>query len=179
MRAYRTARSPATTRVVGKAAILPALLWLALGSTGCVHTDTTPVEVDSEPSVPPPPTVTRDVVIGADDTGEVPPESAPAVLVWSAVKVRQAEPVLFRLGAGLGALGHIDLEPCREEGLSPGYVHMHLTFAHTGHVVKAAVETPVAPPAEALACIGEQVEATLVPGFDGGNVMLSKSFYVN
>lgn len=164
---------------MGKAAILAALFLLASASTGCVHTDTTLAEVDSEPSAPPPPTVSRDVVIGGDDTTEAPPESAPAVLVWSAVNVRQAEPVLFRLGAGLGALGHIDLEPCREEGLPPGYVHMHLTFAHTGRVVKAAVETPVAPPAEALACIGEQVEATLVPGFDGGNVMLSKSFYVN
>jgi hypothetical protein len=164
---------------VGKAAIVAGLLLLVLGSTGCVHEDATPAEIDTEPSVPPPPTVTRDVAIGDDDTTEAPPESAPAVLVWSNVRVRQAEPVLFRLGAGLGALGHIDLEPCREEGLPPGYVHMHLTFAHTGRVVKAAVETPVAPPAEALACIGEQVEATLVPGFDGGNVMLSKSFYVN
>jgi hypothetical protein len=56
---------------------------------------------------------------------------------------------------------------------------MHLTFRGTGRVVRAAVETPLAPPPEALACIGDQIQATMVPVFDGGDVNLSKSVFVN
>lgn len=164
---------------MGKIASFFALLLLA---TGCVHPQSTEeYEPDSEPAAAPEPVVSRDVVIGADDPVEPPSASAVSsapVLVWSEVRL-PPDPVLFRLGAGLGALGHIDLGTCRDQGLPPGYVHMHLTFRRTGRVVRAAVETPVAPPPEALACIGEQIESTTVPVFDGGDVSLSKSVYVN
>jgi hypothetical protein len=167
---------------VGKVALLGGLLLLA---AGCVHPQNTEeLEPDSTPAAAPEPVVSREVEIGADDSDEAPDSPPPVsagrapVLVWSEVRL-PAEPVLFRLGAGLGALGHIDLGSCRDQGLPPGYVHMHLTFRHTGHVVRAAVETPIAPPPEALACIGEQIESTMVPVFDGGAVSLSKSVYVN
>jgi len=157
-------------------------LGVAAFTAGCVHPqDTNEVEFDPTPPAAPETTVTRDVVIGGDDDANEapPPPAAPATLVWSSLRVNQHEPVLFRLGAGLGALGHIDLNPCRGQGLPAGYVHMHLTFGGTGRVVRAAVETPVAPPPEALTCIGDQVEATMVPTFEGGDVNLSKSFFVN
>ncbi len=90
------------------------------------------------------------------------------------------DPVPFRLGAGRGALGRLDLEPCREQGLPQGYLHVRVTFRHNGHVVHAAVESPAAPPNEALACIGEQLQAmAMVPAFDGGDVTISKSYFVN
>ena len=88
------------------------------------------------------------------------------------------EPVLFRLGAGLGALGRVDLDPCRYRGLPSGYLHLRVTFRRGGRVVRAAVETPNEPPADALACVSERLSDAEVPGFDGGEVTLSRSFYV-
>ncbi|HEX4445187.1 MAG TPA: hypothetical protein VH044_00565 [Polyangiaceae bacterium] len=161
--------------------LLLLLLTGGLG-TGCVHAeDVNESYVDSTPAAPPEVTVEREVEIGADEPGDpADPPPPSGVLVWSPISLRPPrEPALFRLGAGLGALGHIDLNPCRDEGLLRGYVHMHLTFRHTGRVVRAAVETPVAPPPQALSCIGDQIEATEVPTFDGGDVMLSKSVFVN
>jgi hypothetical protein len=88
------------------------------------------------------------------------------------------EPVLFRLGAGLGALGHVNLDPCRFRGLPSGYLHLRVTFRHGGRVVRAAVETANEPPADALVCVSERLADAEVPGFDGGDVTLSRSFYV-
>jgi hypothetical protein len=104
------------------------------------------------------------------------PEAAPTG--WTVVRPGR-EPIFFHLGAGYGALGHIDLAPCREEGLQPGYVHVRVTFQRTGHVVHASVKSTAAPSQEALACIGEQLEVASVPRFDGDDVTLSKTFFVN
>jgi hypothetical protein len=188
---YRVVSPPAITGGVGKSPLRLRVLGvaaLAASLGGCVHQDEA-YEADYDPTPPAPPqvTVSRDVVIGEDteDDGDgaeaPPPASTRNDLVWSKVPLVAVDrPKFFLLGAGLGALGHIDLNPCRDHGLSSGYVHMHLTFhAMTGRVVRAAIETPVAPPAEALSCIGEQVEATRVPQFEGGDVNLSRSFYVN
>jgi hypothetical protein len=90
-----------------------------------------------------------------------------------------ADPLFFALGAGYGALGRIDLGPCKDQGLQPGYLRLRVTFRGSGRVVRAAVESPVAPPAPALACIGGQLEAAMVPGFEGGDVTLSKTLFVN
>jgi hypothetical protein len=87
-------------------------------------------------------------------------------------------PVFFRLGAGYGAVGRVDLSTCRDRGLDPGYVHLHVTFEGNGAVARAAVESPTQPPPDALACIGERLEAAAVPAFEGGNVTLSKSLYI-
>jgi hypothetical protein len=92
-------------------------------------------------------------------------------------RVRPA-PVFFRLGAGYGAVGQVDLGPCRERGLDTGYVHMRVTFAGDGTVARATVESPTPPPPAALTCISEQLRAASVPAFEGGDVTLSKSLYV-
>jgi hypothetical protein len=88
------------------------------------------------------------------------------------------DPVLFHLGAGYGALGHLDLHTCRDQGLQPGYLRIHITFRDDGRIVRAAVEAGEAPPDQALACIGQQLKMAMVPAFDGDDVSLSKSFYV-
>ena len=181
---YRDPVSAANHKFVGRTALaLGLLVWLGL-TAGCVRPQLNEVDFDTTPPAPREPTITRDVTIGGDDDSDesdetLPPQPGPKVLVWSPIRLGPREPVLFRLGAGLGALGHIDLNPCRDQGLPPGYVHMHLTFRGTGRVVRAAVETPLAPPPEALACIGDQIQATMVPVFDGGDVNLSKSVFVN
>ncbi len=144
-------------------------------SAGCLHEgDLSPEEPDTA-DPPEAPVQARNVELqygGEDDTADVvtqapePPSRA------------RREPVPFHLGAGYGALGHVDLRACREQGLQPGYLRMHITFRDDGRVVHAAVESGEAPPDEALACIGQQLKMAMVPAFDGDDVSLSKSFFV-
>jgi hypothetical protein len=56
---------------------------------------------------------------------------------------------------------------------------MRVTFRESGQVARAAVESRVAPPSEALRCIGEVLKLATVPVFEGGDVTLSKSYFVN
>ncbi len=108
-----------------------------------------------------------------------PPAPPPGVAGRATTRRVDPEPAFFHLGAGYGALGQLDLARCRDQGLQPGYLRMHVTFQNSGRVARAALEAPVAPPAEALTCIGEQLEAALVPEFDGREVTLSRGFFVN
>jgi hypothetical protein len=87
------------------------------------------------------------------------------------------DPLFFSLGAGYGALGLIELAPCQDEGLA-GYVRLRVTFRGSGHVTRAAVESRVAPSPDALSCIGQQLSLATVPVFDGGEVTLSRTFFV-
>jgi hypothetical protein len=160
------------------APILGLLIALVVPTTGCLHQENTnEIEPDSEPAAESEPVVVREVVVSYAGAGEAP---APAVFLPPSPRDRpRPDPIPFRLGAGRGALGLIDLAPCREDGLPPGYVHMRVTFQHSGHVVHAAVESATAPPPDALECIGEQLEAAMVPVFDGSDVTLSRSYFVN
>jgi hypothetical protein len=87
-------------------------------------------------------------------------------------------PSFFLIGAGYGAVGRIDLTPCRDKGLDPGYVHLHVTFGVGGSIAHAVVESPTQPPAQALACVADLLAAASVPPFEGGDVTLSKSLFV-
>jgi hypothetical protein len=89
------------------------------------------------------------------------------------------DPVFFHLGAGYGALGRLDVGPCRDRGLPAGYLRLRATFRPSGRVAHAAVESVERPPEDALACIGEILQATAVPPFDGGDVTLSRIYYVD
>ncbi len=151
---------------------------LGFAASGCLHEGVAEFEPEPErPAAEPEPVVTRDVEVAYDGPADELP--VPYALASYPTGRPPPDPVLFRLGAGLGALGHIDLGPCREEGLQSGYLHMRVTFRHGGHVVRAAVQTPTEPPATALACISEQLEVAAVPSFDGDDVTLSRSFFVN
>lgn len=88
------------------------------------------------------------------------------------------DPIPFRIGAGHGALGQVDLSPCRQVGLEPGYLRLRVTFHRSGHVVHAAVESPTPPPQEALDCIADQLQVAMVPRFDGRDATLSKNLFV-
>jgi hypothetical protein len=165
-------------RLVFRAALVLGVL-SAAGGAGCVPVAVmAELQVDEGPVAPPDPTVERQVVVqyaGPGDEGSVDPPTGPS----PADRLRP-DPIPFRLGAGRGALGRLDLAVCRQQGLPPGYLHVHVTFRHDGRVVHAAVESPEAPPGEALACIGEQLQVVaMVPAFDGGDVTISKSYFVN
>jgi hypothetical protein len=167
-----------------------ALAALLFGS-GCVHRDAIE-DLDYAPGPDPvagPPAVAHDVDVasdddsdddGAGDFAQAPPSRHVSVLPASSKDHPAPDPVPFRIGAGRGMLGHVDLRPCRDRGLPVGYVHMRVTFRHSGRIVHAIVETPAPPPQEALSCIGEQLEQlAMVPAFDGGDVTLSKTLFVN
>lgn len=88
----------------------------------------------------------------------------------------RSDPVPDR--AGHGALGQVDLSPCREVGLESGYLRLRVTFQGSGRVVHAAVESPTPPPQDALDCIAEQLQVAMVPRFDGRDATLSRSLFV-
>jgi hypothetical protein len=124
------------------------------------------------------PSEVRDVDVAYEGHAEEAPQPAVSVPI-SSTRHHRVEPLLFHLGAGYGALGQLDLASCREHGLEAGYLHMRVTFRNSGRVVHAAVQSSVPPPPEALACIGEQLEVAMVPVFEGDDVTLSKSFFLN
>jgi hypothetical protein len=106
------------------------------------------------------------------------PRRAAAALPASERDRPRPDPTPFRLGAGHGTLGRIDVGRCRDLGLPSGYVRMRVTFRQNGHVVHAAVQSDAPPTREALACIGNQLTAAVVPAFDGQDVTLSRIVYV-
>jgi hypothetical protein len=163
--------------------VLLLLLILPAGCVRAVGPDAAFASGPSNDESPPAPAELREVILDPDDSArETPPSSeapAPAAVATPPMQMMPLEPMLFRIGAGYGALGRLDLATCREKGLPQGYLHVRVTFRHSGRVVRAAVESPVAPPREALDCIGEQLEIAMVPVFDGSDVTLSKSFFVN
>jgi hypothetical protein len=157
-------------------------LILFLLVTGCVHQAAIDFEspADRPDDAVVEPTTERAVNVSSDDG---PSEEAADVVVVpptpAARPLIPPDPVLFRIGAGYGALGQVDFAPCREQGLDKGYLHVRVTFRHNGRVVHATVERPAPPPDEALQCIAEQLQLAMVPAFDGEDVTLSKSYFVN
>ncbi len=145
-----------------------------MGSAGCLAEEPPPLMPEADEVAPP---VERGVVssvaMGRAEGGA----SARAPRASDADRVRPA-PVFFRLGAGYGAVGRVDLGPCRDHGLDPGYVRLRVTFGGDGEVARATVESPTPPTADALACISRQLKSASVPVFEGGDVTLSKSVFV-
>jgi hypothetical protein len=133
-----------------------------------------PVSLPVAEEAPPPAERVVASIVTMPSPGSARPAAAPAS---DADRVRP-DPRFFLIGAGYGAVGQVDLTPCRDRGLDPGYVHMHVTFGGVGVVAHAIVESPVQPSPDALACIGERLQAASVPAFEGGDVTLSKSIFV-
>jgi hypothetical protein len=153
---------------------------LFAANVGCAPVEVPAEAVDTTPVAAPEAAVARDVDVRYAGPGDDDAEPAGAPPRASRADHPPPDPVPFRLGAGRGALGRLDLAPCREQGLPQGYLHVRVTFRHNGRVVHAAVESPASPPDEALSCIGEQLQTVaMVPAFDGGDVTISKSYFVN
>jgi hypothetical protein len=155
-------------------------LVVLFAATGCLPMPAMELEpaADRPDDAVPEVTTQRDVVVSYDGQGSSAPDDVVSTLPVAST-FRPPDPVLFRLGAGYGVLGQIDFAPCRGQGLDKGYLHMRVTFRHSGRVVRASVERPAPPPDEALQCIAEQLQLAMVPVFDGGDVTLSKSYFVN
>jgi len=156
------------------------VLLLTGACTGCVREGFGDVEAPSEPG-PQESTVEapeqRVQVTAEAPEGELPPGEAATRLAVAAAGARR-DPLFFRIGAGYGALGRVDLTPCRGEGLAAGYVRVRVTFRDDGRVSRAALLSPAPPSEAALECVAEQLAGAAVPRFEGGEVTLSKSFFV-
>jgi hypothetical protein len=157
-------------RAVAFCLLLPVL------ATGCLHE---PGEDDTglyQPAYAPPPqpVARREFSVAWEGLGG----DVPALVPASSPLTKVPDPVPFRIGAGHGALGALDLAPCRAEGLQAGYLRMRVTFRRDGRIVHAAVESPEPPPQEALECIADQLQGAKVPAFDGRDASLSRSFFV-
>jgi hypothetical protein len=161
-----SSRSPFAAALLGAFALL---------ASGCLHEPDADVETayqpidDSDPQL----AVRRDVTMSTEEAATTVP-----VLAASPRDHLRPDPVPFRIGAGHGALGSIDLAPCRAQGLPPGYLRIRVTFRHDGRVAHAVVEGPTPPPQEALDCLAEQLDEASVPVFDGRDASLSRRFFV-
>jgi hypothetical protein len=147
---------------------IPLLLTLA----GCEIEPLAPVEYPSDGPPPAPPVVERQLTVQSEDA---PPALPPATMP---LLVPPKDPVPFRIGAGYGALSHIDVSSCRDRGLQSGYLRVRATFNRVGTIVRASVETPTEPPPTALDCIADELRQAGVPAFDGADVRLSKTYFV-
>jgi hypothetical protein len=122
------------------------------------------------------PVFQRDVSVAGE--AAIAPAPGAVALAASPKDRPPPDPVPFRIGAGHGALGRVDLSACRDQGLDPGYLRLRVTFHPSGRVVHASVESPAPPPQEALDCIGGQLQEAVVPAFDGRDATLSRRFFV-
>ena len=153
---------------------------MLLALPGCLHEPDADLDGESVAFVYTPPSeavVSSDVTVASP--GPEVQETAVPLLPASPKDRPPPDPIPFRIGAGHGALGLVDLEPCRQAGLDPGYVHLRVTFHRNGRVVHAVVQSPAPPPPAALDCVGEQLQAAAVPEFDGRDATLSKSIFVD
>jgi hypothetical protein len=156
------------------------LAFLISTTAGCVHEgagDLASADDYATNTPPSAPVALHDVVVPRD-AQETPDVVVRAPEAPQPQRARR-DPIFFHLGAGYGALGQVDLGPCRDQGLQPGYLRMRVTFRDDGHVAHAAVESNAPPPGDALNCIAQQLKSALVPAFDGEDVVLSKGFFVN
>jgi hypothetical protein len=151
-----------------------ALFAFAGFGTGCVRE--IDVATSSAPQSEDEPDDRRPVAVAYDGPASGSPQEDPPA---PAARGPQRDPIFFHLGAGYGALGQVDLESCRDHGLARGYIRVRVTFRTDGRVARAALQSDVLPPPEALTCIGERLETALVPAFEGGDFTLSKSFFVD
>jgi hypothetical protein len=153
--------------------------WIVLAAAasslqvGCFHEGELEPQWTNDGPLPP-----QEVLVERQIT--VTPEAAPAppALPPSPRDKPAPDPVRFQMGAGYGALSHVDVSACRDRGLQAGYFHVHATFSHEGYVMRASVESEAPPSPPALDCIAEVLRQAGVPRFDGNEATLTKTYFV-
>jgi hypothetical protein len=148
---------------------------LLMAPVGCLHEPDADLDTGIyQPIVVTSSGVERQITVTTEDA----PAVAPALLPPSPRDRVERDRIPFRVGAGYGALSHVDLDVCRERGLPAGYVHVRATFAHVGYVVRASVGSASEPPSPALDCVAETLRQVGVPEFEGAEATLSKTYWV-
>src|SRR5271165_4777474 len=104
-----------------RSAVLP-FLTVFVGGACLPRESLNMAQLAPDPAPPEEHVVATNVPVGSDGSDEGTIERAhprrPAGAGLS------SDPVFFHLGAGYGALGRIDLDSCRDQGLVPGFLHL-------------------------------------------------------
>jgi hypothetical protein len=111
---------------------------------------------------------------GAADVPVAVPPHEPA----SEADRRVEERTPFALAAAYGALAHVELEPCRAQGLAAGYGRVALAFANDGAPAAVGVRLPAGSAPGAQACVEQAFRAVRVAAFDGAPVNVRRPFFV-
>jgi len=167
MERARRGHGLAMRRWITLAAVASSLL-----QVGCHEGELEPQWVDGSPPPPPEVLVERQITVTPEEA------PAPPALPPSPRDKPTPDPVRFQMGAGYGALSHVDVSTCRDRGLQAGYFHVHATFSHEGYVMRASVESEAPPSPPALDCIAEVLRQAGVPRFDGSEATLTKTYFV-
>lgn len=103
----------------------------------------------------------------------------PPHLPASAADTRVDKDRPFDLGAAYGALAHVDLDACKDHGLSAGYGRVTLGFANDGTPAGVGVDLPDGSKPEARACVEQAFQAVRVAPFEGAGASVRRAFFVN
>ncbi len=90
----------------------------------------------------------------------------------------EQEKVGFDLGAAYGAIAQVDLDPCRDRGLAPGYGRVIVAFDRGGSAVGVGIDLPAGSAPTAHACVEQAFRAVRVAPFDGAPVNVRRAFFV-
>jgi hypothetical protein len=84
----------------------------------------------------------------------------------------------FDLGGAYGVLAHVNLDPCKAQGLTPGYGRVIVAFEPAGAPVGVGVALPAGSAPSAHACVEQAFRAVHVAPFEGAPVNVRRAFYV-
>jgi hypothetical protein len=94
-------------------------------------------------------------------------------------RVPPALPKPFDLGGAYGAIGRVDLSPCKDAGLEPGYGRVTLDFTVDGAVGSVALDMPPSSSAAGRSCVESAYRTVHVPAFAGDQLAtVRRDFFV-
>lgn len=85
----------------------------------------------------------------------------------------------FDRGAAAAALGGVNVAGCKKPDGPTGTGHVTVTFAPSGNVTSAVVDSPPFAGTPVGGCVAGKFRGAHVPAFSGGNVTVGKSFSLN
>jgi predicted Zn finger-like uncharacterized protein len=85
----------------------------------------------------------------------------------------------FDRGAASGALSGINVQSCKKPDGPTGSGHVKITFAPSGSVSSAVVDSGPYPGTSVGGCVAGKFRGARIPAFSGGPVSVGKSFTIN
>ena len=85
----------------------------------------------------------------------------------------------FDRSAASSALGNVDVQSCKKAGGPTGSGHVNVTFAPTGEVSSAVVDSGPYPGTAVGGCVAGKFRGAHVPAFSGAPVTVGKSFTID
>lgn len=141
------------------------------GGSGKAHPsgggDTTPPPAADPPKAATPPSLAQAMAQAAPGAAAAPPPAATG----------GTSP--FDRGAAAAALGGVNVATCKKPDGPSGSGHVKVTFAPSGNVSTAEVDSPPFAGTGVGGCIAGKFRAAHIPAFAGGPVTVGKSFSLN